>query len=157
TLLTEFMKGPADRSNDGWLGAYRLNDRLGDFSQQISDNWWFDREKVAELGRRYRQVEEQWHGAIVGPCPRLWQLLGRGLDQALKGRRVRNGAVLLWLPTRALGLVPIGLAQDPASGRRLGDTYQIAYAPSLSALKAAADQLKAASSSSLTEVINPTK
>ena len=53
--------------------------------------------------------------------------------------------------------MPIGLAQDPASGRRLGETYQIAYAPTLSALKVATDQLKAASSSSLTEVINPTK
>jgi hypothetical protein len=30
-------------------------------------------------------------------------------------------------------LVPIGLAQNPASGRRLGETDQIAYAPSLSA------------------------
>src|SRR5262249_38686463 len=61
TRLTGFMKGPVNRSNDGWLGAYRLNDRLADLSQQISDSWWSDREKVAELERRYRQVEEQWH------------------------------------------------------------------------------------------------
>jgi CHAT domain-containing protein len=39
----------------------------------------------------------------------------------------------------------------------LGEAYQIAYAPSLSALRAAADQLKVASSSSLIEVINPTE
>src|SRR5262249_42724119 len=146
-----------DRKLDGWIGAYVLNDRLGDILQQITDNWWSERTKVAELEEQYRQVEKQWHEAITDLGHTLWQLIGRDLDQALKARGLRDGAALLWLPTGALGLVPIGLAQDRVSGRRLGETYQIAYAPSLSALKAATDQLKAASSRSLAEVINPTE
>jgi CHAT domain-containing protein len=157
TRLNEFMKGPADAPKlGGWLGAYRLNDQLGDLSQQIDENWWSDR-KVAELERQYRDVEKQWHEAIAGLGPSLWQLIGRALDRALKVRNLQDGAAVLWLPTGALGLVPIGLAQDPASGRRLSETYEIAYAPSLSALKAAADQLKGASASLLAEVINPTE
>src|SRR5262249_42728277 len=156
--LTELMLMPAgDRKLDGWIGAYVLNDRLGDVLQQITDNWWSERTKVAELEEQYRQVEKQWHEAITDLGHTLWQLIGRDLDQALKARGLRDGAALLWLPTGALGLVPIGLAQDRVSGRRLGETYQIAYAPSLSALKAATDQLKAASSRSLAEVINPTE
>jgi CHAT domain-containing protein len=156
--LAKFLKGPAGSELGGWLGAYQLNYDLLDLAAEIDRNWLvMNWDKAADLERQYRNVEKRWHDAIAALGPSLWQLIGRDLDQALRSRKLYDGASLLWLPTGALGLVPLGLAEDPASGRRLGEIYQIAYSPSLSALKAAADQLNAApSSASLAEVVNPT-
>ena len=44
---------------------------------------------------------------------------------------VERGARLVWLPTGALGILPVGIAQDPATRHRLVDRYEIVYVPSL--------------------------
>ncbi len=56
------------------------------------------------------------------------------------------------MPSGALGILPIGLAEDPATGRRLGDAFEIVHAPSLEALGAAADQIAAGGQRTLAAV-----
>jgi hypothetical protein len=69
---------------------------------------------------------------------------------------VTPGARLIILPTGALGLLPLGLAQDPATGRRLVETYELVEAPSLDALAAANRRIATPAPSTLAVVINPT-
>jgi CHAT domain-containing protein len=97
----------------------------------------------------------EWLGSIEGIGHSLWELLGRALAHTLQERGAKAGSRLIWLPTGEIGLIPVGLAQDPASGRRLGDTYEIVYAPSLEALAAGARQLAEPLKPSLAAAINP--
>ncbi len=69
---------------------------------------------------------------------------------------VKPGARLVWLPTGALGILPLGLAQDPVTKRRLADNYEIVYAPSLEALAAAQKQIAKTAAATLAAIINPT-
>jgi hypothetical protein len=74
---------------------------------------------------------------------------------ALQERGVKSGARLVWMPAGALGLLPLGLAQDPATGRRFGDSYEIVTAPSLEALAAASRRIAEVVEPSLAETVNP--
>jgi CHAT domain-containing protein len=78
------------------------------------------------------------------------------LDAVLKQRGLEPGARLVWLPTGWLGTLPVGLAQDPASKRRLADDYEIVYAPSLEALASAEAFIAKAPPPTLAAIINPT-
>src|SRR5262249_31195070 len=86
-----------------------------------------------ELNRRW----SEWVGALDGIGSELWRLVGGRLDAALKQAGVQPGAQIVWLPTGALGILPLGLAQEPVSERYLADDYEIVYAPSLDALMTA--------------------
>ncbi len=97
-----------------------------------------------------------WMAAIDGLGPDLWRLLGARLDAALKRAGVRAGARLVWLPTGALGILPLGLAQNPVGKRRLLDSYEIVYAPSLDALASAQVRIAKAEPATLAVVVNPT-
>jgi CHAT domain-containing protein/tetratricopeptide (TPR) repeat protein len=119
----------------GWLGAYKVNNLAGD-----------------ELNRRW----PEWIAAVDNVGPELWRLVGGRLDAALKEAGVQRGARIVWLPTGALGILPLGLAQDPASKRYLADDYEIVYAPSLDALASAQKQIAAPAPATLAVVINPT-
>jgi CHAT domain-containing protein len=119
----------------GWLGAYSIHYL-----------------PVAEQKKRW----EEWLAAVGDLGPDLWRLFGARLDAALRERGVKRGARLVWLPTGALGILPLGLAQDPLSKRRLADSYEIAYAPSLEALASAQNQLATAIPATLAAAINPT-
>lgn len=125
----------ADGKTGGWLGAYNINYLPAD-----------------ELERRW----PEWLTAIANLGPELWTLFGARLDAALKDRGVQPGARIVWMPSGALGILPLGLAQDPASKRRLADDFEIAYAPSLEALVAAHGQVAKARPATLAAVINPT-
>jgi CHAT domain-containing protein len=136
TRLNEFMRGPTNAPKlGGWLGAYVIN---------------------------YLPYEEQngrwpeWQSAIGNLGPELWGLLGARLDAALKERGIKSGARLVWLPTGALGILPLGLAQDPSSKRRLADDYEIVYAPSLEPLIGAQNRISKAAPTTLAAIINPT-
>ena len=89
---------------------------------------------------------------------RTWlsRLFGGKLDSALKKRGVNGPTRLAWLPSGWLGILPLGLAQHPASKRRFTDDYTIVYAPSLEALTAGDDLVVSSKRASLAAVVNPT-
>jgi CHAT domain-containing protein len=124
-----------DEKAAGWLAAYNINFLEG-----------------PELDRRW----PEWLGAVGDLGPRLWTLFAARLDAALKERGVKPGARLIWMPSGALGILPLGLAQDPVSKRRLADDYEIVYAPSLEALASAQTQIAKPSVATLAAIVNPT-
>jgi CHAT domain-containing protein/tetratricopeptide (TPR) repeat protein len=125
-----------DDKSGGWLQAYAIN--------LIPDD--------SEVDRRW----PEWMAAIDGLGPDLWRMIGGRLDAALRRAGVKTGARLVWLPTGALGILPLGLAQDPGGKRRLLDRYEIVYAPSLDALTAARAKIAKSVPATLAAVINPT-
>ncbi len=134
--LNEVMKGPADDPKvTGWLGAFNI--------------------QYLEEPEKTRRLPE-WIAAIRIVGPNLWQLFAGTLDKDLAARGVRPGARLIVLPTGALGLLPLGLAQDPATGRRFVEMYELTEAPSLEALAAAARRIATPAAPTLAAVINPT-
>jgi CHAT domain-containing protein len=134
--LNALMRGNTMRGKaGGWLGAYNIN--------------YLPRD---ELERRW----PEWLAAISDIGPELWNQLGAQLDAMLRDRGVKSGARIIWMPSGALGILPLGIAQDPASKRRLADNYEIAYAPSLEALTAAHSHVAEARAATLAAVINPT-
>jgi CHAT domain-containing protein/tetratricopeptide (TPR) repeat protein len=133
--LAELLVGPTDAPNTGWIGAYFVNYMIG-----------------PDADRRW----PEWIAAIDGIGPELWRLFGGKLEAALKERGVKRGTRLVWLPSGWLGILPLGLAQDPASKRRLADDYQIIYAPSLEALAAGRRLIATPTRATLAVVVNPT-
>jgi CHAT domain-containing protein/tetratricopeptide (TPR) repeat protein len=133
--LAALLIGAGDGPPAGWIGAYFVNYLSG-----------------AEQNRRW----PEWLAAIDGLGPELWRLFGARLDAALKERGVQPGARLMWLPSGWLGILPLGLAQDPVSKRRLADDYEIVYAPSLEAFAAARGSVAKVGSDTLAAIINPT-
>lgn len=133
--LSEVLAGRDDDPSKGWIGAYFIN--------------YLD-------GPEQKQRWPEWTAAIDKLGLELWGLFGARLDAALKAHGVKPGARLVWLPSGWLGVLPLGLAQDPASKRRLADDYEIVYAPSLEVLAAAQEQAAKAGTPTLAAVINPT-
>jgi CHAT domain-containing protein len=133
--VSELLVGTRDGVLAGWLGAYFVNYLQGN-----------------ELDRRW----PEWTGAIDRIGPELWSLFGARLDAVLKERGTKPGARLVWLPSGWLGILPLGLAQDPVSKRRLADDYEIVYAPSLEALAAAEDIIARPAPATLAAIVNPT-
>ena len=117
--LNVLLRGDSNKAG-GWLGAYNIN-YLPEAEQ---DQRW-----------------PEWLAAVGDLGPELWRLFGARVDAALKERGIKTGARLIWLPTGALGILPLGLAQDPVTKRRLADDYEIVYAPSLEALATAQKQI----------------
>ncbi len=133
--LAELLIGPKDAPNTGWIGAYFVNYLEG-----------------PEAERRW----PEWIAGIDRIGPELWRLFGGKLDAALKGRGVKRGTRLVWLPSGWLGILPLGLAHDPGNRRLLVDDYQIVYAPSLDALAAGDEFVANPKSATLAAVVNPT-
>ena len=134
--LDRLVRGDSkDANTGGWLGAYNIN--------------YLDER---ELDRRW----PEWLAAIDRLGPELWRLLGSRLETALREAGVKTGARLVWLPTGALGILPLGLAQDPATGLRLADRYEIVYAPSVEALVHAQKASARSTPATLAAVVNPT-
>ena len=98
----------------------------------------------------------QWLAAIEHLGPELWRLLGGRIDVALREHGVKRGARIVWMPPGILGTVPLGLAQDPKSKRRLADSYEIVYAPSLEAIASTQKHLARSTPATLAAVVNPT-
>ncbi len=133
--LSDLLAGSSkNRKSAGWLAAYFVNYLEG-----------------PEKDRRW----PEWLAAVDSLGPELWRLLGARLDATLKERGVKPGARLMWLPSGWLGVLPLGLSQNPDSGRRLADDYEIVYAPTLAAFASARDADKPRSAT-LAAVINPT-
>jgi CHAT domain-containing protein len=107
-------------------------------------------------GAEQDRLWPHWLAALDDLGPTLWRLLGARIDAALKERGVKRGARLVWLPAGLLGVLPLGLAQDPVSKRRLVDSYEIVYTPSLEALAASQKQLAKTVPATLAAIVNPT-
>jgi CHAT domain-containing protein/tetratricopeptide (TPR) repeat protein len=114
------------------------------------DGGWLEAYLVQEKN------EKRWLHAIDRLGPELWTLLGEGMDRGLKARGIKPGARVAVLPTAALGLLPLGLAQDPTSKQRLAETWEMVLAPSFEALAKAATQVVQPTAPSLAAAINPT-
>jgi CHAT domain-containing protein/tetratricopeptide (TPR) repeat protein len=128
-----------DGTARGWLGAYRIN-HIDD--KDVRNFLW-----------------SEWEAAIADLGPQLWDLFGARLDAALKEAGIGPGARMVWLPTDAIGILPLGIAQNPATKRRLTDDYEIVYAPSLQTLTAAREHIAgiAGQAATLAAVVNPTR
>jgi CHAT domain-containing protein/tetratricopeptide (TPR) repeat protein len=134
--LNALVRGDSkDGKVGGWLGAYNIN--------YLAD---------AELDRRW----PEWLAAVGSLGSELGRLLGAALDAALKDAGIRSGARIVWVPTGALGILPLGLAQDPGTKRLLADSYEIVYAPSLEALASALRDIARSVPATLAAVVNPT-
>jgi CHAT domain-containing protein len=117
----------------GWLGRYTVN-----YMPDQPQRW------------------PEWLDAINDIGAQLWNLIGARLDAGLKARGLTRDARIVWLPSGTLGLLPLGLAENPTSKRRLGDDYEILYAPNLEMISAAQQHTAAPAASSLAVIINPT-
>lgn len=134
--LNALVRGDSkDGKAGGWLGAYNIN--------YLAD---------VELDRRW----PEWLAAVGSLGPELGRLFGARLDAALKDAGVKSGARIVWLPTGALGILPLGLAQNPGTKRPLADSYEIVYAPSLEALASAQKEVAKSVPATLAAVVNPT-
>ena len=119
----------------GWIAAYFIN--------------YLDGE---ERSRRW----PEWTAAIDGLGPQLWRLLAGRLHAALREGGVKTGTRVFWLPSGWLGILPLGLAQNPTSKRRFIDDYEIVYAPSLEALASAHNAAGKSRPATLAAIVNPT-
>lgn len=133
--LSELLVGATNASPGGWIAAYFVNYLQG---EEQTKRW------------------PEWLDAVDRLGPALWRLVGARLDATLKERGIRPGASLLWLPSGWLGVLPLGLAQHPFSGRRLADDYEISVAPSLQAYAAARRHADESGPATLAAVVNPT-
>ena len=131
--VPDLTRGKLDRLRGGWIDAYKIN--------------YLARE---EFNRRW----PEWVSAIGNIGRELWDLVGGRLDGALKQASVRPGARIIWMPSGALGILPLGIAQDTATGHRPADDYEIVYAPSLEALTGAQSRI-AETVPTLAAVVNP--
>jgi CHAT domain-containing protein len=131
--LNELIRG--EGKNGGWLGAYRIN--------------YLPQE---DLKRRW----PEWQTAITNLGPELWRLFGARLGAALNEQGVGSGERLFWLPTGALGILPLGLVQNPSNRRYLSDDHEIVYIPSLEALTWSQRQIARTSPTTLAVIVNPT-
>ncbi len=133
-----------DLTSDKLQALLRHTDAAGQTS-----GWFVDYE-------RQQTAPPAWLAAIDGIGPKLWTLFAGKLDAALKEAGVKDGARLIVLPTGALGLLPLELARDPASGRSFAEAYNVTAIPSLEAYLAAARAAAKAGKPSLAEAVNPT-
>jgi CHAT domain-containing protein len=133
--LAQVLIGKGVGPPGGWLGAYFVNYLEGDEQQK---RW------------------PEWAAAIDNLGPELWHLFAARLAAVLKQQDIKPDSRLVWLPSGWLGTLPLGLAQDPASKRRLLDDYEIVYAPSLEALAAAQSVIAKSAPPTLAIIINPT-
>lgn len=104
---------------------------------------------------RERRIGE-WLGAIESIGPDLWSLVAGALEKALNEQGVKDGARVVLMPTAELGLLPLGLAQESKSHRRLIEAYEIVIVPNFEALAAATLQVATPPPRSLAAIVNPT-
>ena len=75
---------------------------------------------------------------------------------ALVQRGVAYGARIVWMPSTLFISLPLGLAQEPGTGRRLGDSYEIITVPNLETLAASTKLAGEPVPRSLGAIVNPT-
>jgi CHAT domain-containing protein/tetratricopeptide (TPR) repeat protein len=97
----------------------------------------------------------KWRDAIDQIGDVLWKQFGAEFLNELHRVGLKPGARLVLLPAGAQGVLPIGLMRDPATGARLGEIFELTFAPGLRGLLAASAAV-AGNERSLAAVVNPT-
>jgi tetratricopeptide (TPR) repeat protein len=144
------LPGLADQSlinSPGVKVALRVSGWLDRWLDAYGVNW------LAKSDKRSKQ--EIWLDEIGKLGPELWKTVGGALATALETERVPRHASVLWLPQGVLGMVPIRLATDPASGEMLLDRYVLVPSPSLAAAEIARRRAATAAPASLAAIVNP--
>jgi len=136
--LKNIVEGEDDLEYGGWLGAY--------FAQDLPTS-------------RRRTHEGTWMRAVSGVGGTIWNLIGSHIKTAideLNKRRDCKIERLFWMPPDALGIMPIGLAQDVATGERLGEKYEISFIFNIQMLINGRLNAETSAESSYAAIINPT-
>jgi CHAT domain-containing protein/tetratricopeptide (TPR) repeat protein len=148
-----------DRSNPaGWFANYNKNYVMAELAARMAEVGRMNAQspEYKALSAQYADLDRRWREAIENLGPQLWGLLGRRLQEVLTSVGAPSGSPFVWLPSNGLGMLPLGLAADPASGRFLSQLHDISYAPSLASLIEAERRLAAPIKRSLAGVVNPT-
>jgi CHAT domain-containing protein len=158
-ILTHGKDGPSLTAIDlPGLTSGAVNRTLrGDGSKTGAGGGWLGAFNIQYLppDQRGERIQE-WLAAIETIGEDLWKLFAGRLQAVFAERGLQPGAHVLWLPAGPMGLLPVGLAQDPAGGGTLADTYQLVTLPSLEALEQSSRQAKSATEISLAAAVNPT-
>jgi len=146
----------------GWRAQYEKSLRLAWLLRWIQqyESWrktlpivLFDAQ-YKEYKEEFARLNAEWRNAIeeIGDLGRFF--VG-DLQAALAGLGVRPGARLIFMPTGALGHLPLGLARESPDKPALAESYEIIYAPNLLALNAAREHIALGASPSATVIANP--
>jgi CHAT domain-containing protein/tetratricopeptide (TPR) repeat protein len=135
TRLNQYLYGARTDVTAGWIGAY--------FVQYLEPP--VQRARLAE-----------WRNAVEDVGPVLWDMFVGQLDKELQRVGFQDGSQIVWMPTHALGLLPLGLARDRATQREFGKAFEIVQAPSLDLIVSASRYVAQAHDASLAAVLNPT-
>jgi CHAT domain-containing protein/tetratricopeptide (TPR) repeat protein len=133
--LNQYLYGIRTDATAGWIGAY--------FVQYL-----------APSSQRTRIKE--WRKAIEDVGPALWGLFVGRLDRELQRIGLKDGDQIIWMPTEALGLLPLGLARDTVTEREFGTAFEIVQAPSLDLVVSASRYIASPYEPSFAAILNPT-
>jgi len=162
TRLDQLARGDVPGVIGGWRGNYEKNYRLVKLATEIEALAFLAglfpdlfSDKLRERQAEFDRLDQEWRDAIVG-IAELGSFFVGPLEASLAALGVWPGARLIWMPTGALGHLPLGLAREAPDQPALAERYEIVYAPNLQALRAAQRQIAADTSSSVAVIANPT-
>lgn len=131
-----------------------MPDRSVDMTLELANREWAPGYNIILNPENIRNTFwGKWLATVEGIGAPLWNLFGHDLVAALDARGIASGSPLALLPQGTLGNLPLGLTQDPETGERLVERYELMLAPSLSVFvdKPHSSRLGLAS------IINPTR
>src|SRR5262249_1953232 len=160
--LDQIVRGDTPDMVGGWRGNYEKNYRLVKLATEIEalsflagllPDVFADKLKAAQ--DEFDRLDQEWRDAIVSVAD-LGSFFVAPLQATLSSLGVKSGARLIWMPTGALGHLPLSLARAAPDKPSLAELYEIVYAPNLQALRAAQRQIAALSGASAAVIANPT-
>lgn len=162
TRLDQLALGDVPGVVGGWRGAYEKNYRLVKLATEIEALAFLGGlfpdlfgAQLKEKQEEFDRLDQEWRDAIVN-IAELGSFFVGPLEESLASLGVKPGARLIWLPTGALGHLPLGLAREAPYAPALAERYEIVYAPNLQALRAAQRQIAGDNASSVAVISNPT-
>jgi tetratricopeptide (TPR) repeat protein len=134
--LNQYLYGSRTDVTGGWIASY-----FGQYKSSLPSQ---------------RTDVREWLKAVENLGPSLWSLFIGQTDAELRKFGLKDGDQIVWVPTEALGILPIGLARDAASGGEFGRSFVIVYAPNLNLIAWASEYIAKQPEPSLAAVVNPT-
>ena len=141
----------------GWLPAYQ---RWRDAFDDIAVAETIDDEVVAAASEEYEQAAELFAATMAKVTARLWRLLVGPVWRSLASAGLGEGAPVVLVPSKWLGLLPIGAAWRKVDGTRRYwiEDVALTVAPSCAVLMSSRERMaeRASGPESLLGVFNPT-